>query len=234
MAATAIRNLTSSPRSRERAVRRRRRARWRCRGHAQLERRARHAPDLRKCPDEELLQHARRPCRAGRGIAASDPDEVVVLAHHFWERRLAGDPAVVGRIMILDGRPFTVVGVLPASNRGLIGFGLTPEVYVPPIKNDGLFAMYGRLKPGMSTDQTRAAARILGQRLDGSTPKNTLKFATLNLAAIAGIAAYPRRVRDPGGHRVLLRDPRRDGARAAAGLCERGRPAPRARLHPSP
>ncbi len=132
------------------------------------------------------------PVARGRGIQPSDPDTVVVLAHHFWERRLAADPAVVGRTMILDGRPFTIVGVLPASNRGLIGFGLTPEVYVPPMRNDGLFAMYGRLKPGMSADQARAAARILGQRLDGSTPKEALKFATLNLAAIAGI----ERIRD--------------------------------------
>jgi hypothetical protein len=39
--------------------------------------------------------------------------------------------------MIFEGRPFTIVGVLPASNRSLMGFGFTPEVYVPPLKNDG-------------------------------------------------------------------------------------------------
>ena len=140
------------------------------------------------------------PVARGRGIQANDPDAVVVLAHHFWERRLGGDPAVLGRTMIFDGRPFTIVGVLPASNRSLIGFGFTPEVYVPPLKNDGLFAMYGRLKPGMSADQTRAAARVLGQSLDDSTPKDTLKFATLNLAAIAGI----ERIRDESAIQTVI------------------------------
>ena len=132
------------------------------------------------------------PIAIGRGIQPNDPDEVVVLAHHFWERRLARDPAIVGRAITLDGRPFTVVGVLPASNRSLIGYGFSPEVYVPPLGRDRLVAMYGRLKPGVSAEQTRAAARALGQRLDGGTPKDALKFATLNVAAIGGL----QRVRD--------------------------------------
>jgi predicted permease len=60
--------------------------------------------------------------------------------------------------------------------------------------------MYGRLKPGMSVDQTRAAARVLGQRLDGSTPKGALRFATLNLGAIAGI----ERIRDESAIQTVV------------------------------
>jgi predicted permease len=40
-------------------------------------------------------------------------DRVVVLAHRVWTRRFAADPSAVGRRLTIDGRPFTVVGVLP-------------------------------------------------------------------------------------------------------------------------
>ena len=141
------------------------------------------------------------PIAIGRAIRPDDPDEVVVLAHHFWTRRLAADPAVVGRAIRLDGRPFTVVGVLSASYRSLTGYGMTSDVYLPPLSRNDLMAMYGRLKPGMSADQTRAAARVLGQQVDASTPKNALKFATLNLSAIAGA----QRLRDePAVQSIVL------------------------------
>ena len=50
------------------------------------------------------------PVALGRGILPQDPDEVAVLGNHFWRTRLHGDPAVVGRAIRLDGRPYTVVG----------------------------------------------------------------------------------------------------------------------------
>jgi predicted permease len=127
------------------------------------------------------------PVFMGRGIQSDDPDEVVVLSHRFWLRRLARDPNVIGRAIILDGRPFTVVGVLPAGSRSLTGFGIAPEMYVPALSRDVLFAMYGRLEPGMSVRETRLAARAMGQRMDPSSPKDGLKFGTLDLSAIAGI-----------------------------------------------
>ena len=40
---------------------------------------------------------------------------VAVLGHGTWMRRYGGDPAVVGRSMTLNGQPFQIVGVLPAS-----------------------------------------------------------------------------------------------------------------------
>ncbi|HET6899038.1 MAG TPA: ABC transporter permease [Vicinamibacteria bacterium] len=55
------------------------------------------------------------------GRALSDEDSraqaapVVVLSEGFWRRRFAADPGIVGRSLVLDGRPTTVVGVMPQS-----------------------------------------------------------------------------------------------------------------------
>jgi len=44
---------------------------------------------------------------------------VVVLSHRFWRRRLGADPDVVGRSLVLDGEPFTVIGVASAAFTGI-------------------------------------------------------------------------------------------------------------------
>ena len=46
-----------------------------------------------------------------------DADPVVVLSHALWMRRFAGDPAVVGRSVVVDGRPHTIAGVMPPGFR---------------------------------------------------------------------------------------------------------------------
>ena len=71
------------------------------------------------------------PMVLGRGILPSDPSDVVVLRHGFWLAHYNGDPTIVGRAILLEGRPHTVVGILPATHRTLIGFGFSPDVYVP-------------------------------------------------------------------------------------------------------
>ena len=55
----------------------------------------------------------------GRPFSASDvssrKDDLVVLSHDFWVTRFAADPAIVGRQIVLDSHPATIIGVLPAS-----------------------------------------------------------------------------------------------------------------------
>lgn len=57
----------------------------------------------------DVLQ--RRPV-LGRTFAAGDGD-AVVLSHGYWQRRFGGDPATVGRVLTIAGRPRTVIGIMP-------------------------------------------------------------------------------------------------------------------------
>ena len=55
----------------------------------------------------------------GRSFAASDDHEgapaTTIIAYGFWKRRYGGDPAVIGKTIWLDARPYTVIGVLPEN-----------------------------------------------------------------------------------------------------------------------
>ncbi len=106
----------------------------------------------------------------GRGFTLDDdrPHEgrVVLLSHRFWQRHFDGDPAVIGRRVLLDNDPHTVIGVLserfdPEHIAGFAYWGI-PEVWVPlqldrqslNQGNDMLAA--ARLAPGVTLDMARA------------------------------------------------------------------------------
>jgi predicted permease len=60
----------------------------------------------------------------GRAITPADDASpgsgaVVVLSHHFWQQSLASDPAVLGKILTINGAPFAVIGVMPPAFLGL-------------------------------------------------------------------------------------------------------------------
>ena len=108
------------------------------------------------------------PVALGRGFAETDPDQVAVLHHHFWMQRFNGDPAIVGKTIMLDGRPYTILGVLPANFRSLIGYGFAPDIFVPVFQPDTYLALYGRLLPGVGLEQARAAAQSIAVRRLGT------------------------------------------------------------------
>ena len=128
------------------------------------------------------------PVAHGRGIYPSDPNEVVVLRHQFWRKHFNGDPSIVGRAINLDGKPYTVVGILPASHRTLMGFGFSPDVYLPSYLDDTALAIYARLRPGMPLAEARAAVQTLAARLDAAFPERWKYTTNCRVFPIAGFA----------------------------------------------
>ena len=89
--------------------------------------------------------------------------ETVILTHQFWLRKFGGDPAAVGRTLVVDGKPREVVGVLPEKFKFL---NQSPQVLLPFRFNRaelfvGNFSYQGvgRLKPGATLDQANADIR---------------------------------------------------------------------------
>jgi predicted permease len=128
------------------------------------------------------------PMLHGRGIAPDDPNEVAVLSYAFWRKQFAGDPSAIGRTINLDGRMCTVVGILPEHHRGLIGFGISPDIFLPRYLDSTLLAIYARLKPGMPVPAATAGVVTVARRMDEQMP-GRFKYADgVSVSAIAGYA----------------------------------------------
>jgi len=93
---------------------------------------------------------------------------VTVLANHFWRRQFHADPSIVGREIDLNGKPVTVVGVLPESFDFGAAFapGTKVDLYKPlnldESRNWGnIVTLIGRMKPGVTLKQAfDDAARV--------------------------------------------------------------------------
>ena len=119
---------------------------------------------------------------------------IAIITTGLWQRKFNSSPGVLGRSIILDGRSYTIVGVIPSRFDLNVPSWAPADVYVPI----GLWANnlltergaglgihgLGRLKPGVTLEQARAdMARVTG-----------------NLAA-----AYPKADRGLGAHLVPLK-----------------------------
>ncbi len=109
------------------------------------------------------------PVAMGRPIQPGERD-VVVLSDRFWKARLAADPKVVGKALIIDGRPYTVSGVLPHNHRTVLGFGLSPDLYVPASRESDIVALIARLPEGMSLQGAYARLVSASKQLDKVYP----------------------------------------------------------------
>ncbi len=126
------------------------------------------------------------PVALGRGILPDDPDQVVVINDRFWRTRFQADRGIVGRTIRLDGKPYTVVGVLPPDHRTMAGYGLTPDAYVPQYLADTTLEIYLRLKPGMSVQEARAALLTIATRMDAAMPMPYKYTDSLRVTPITG------------------------------------------------
>ena len=114
---------------------------------------------------------------------------VVILGEAFWARRFNGDSSVLGRVVSIEGNPYTVVGVVPEGFRGLSGRAdfIVPLVSVTDAGFDQAwshsFYVVARRKEGVSPAQAKAAVQQLGAVVDEAFPHP--EVATQKWGAVA-------------------------------------------------
>jgi predicted permease len=102
------------------------------------------------------------------------PAERVILANSLWRRRFGGDPGIVGRTIVLDNRPYAVVGVLPPGTPWLD----SADVFVPFIRranaNRGSweYVGIGRIKPGVTYEAALADLERVAKELEARYSAN--------------------------------------------------------------
>jgi len=112
--------------------------------------------------------------------AAPERDAPLVVASHgFWRRTLDSDRNVIGRVLYLNGRAYTLLGVLPSDFRAVTPIE-SPDLYVPlnvlgttnlsQRRNDNGLIVMARLRSGMGIDQARSQLTMFGQRLEQAFP----------------------------------------------------------------
>ena len=129
------------------------------------------------------------PPHIGRLFTSDDSEQpaatpLAVLSHRFWMRRFNGDPAIVGQTLVLNGRPFMVIGVTPEGFHGTTL--LTSDLWVPvnmvgelasrlppailTSRESAWLVMGARLKPGVTVGQAQAELANIGRALEQEFP----------------------------------------------------------------
>ncbi len=110
----------------------------------------------------------------GRGFRAEEyqpgKDNVVILGNGFWTRAFGGRDDVVNQKIVLNGQPFTIVGVMSADWR----FGGRPDIFSPRVFAAGelqsrgahYMSAIGRLKSGVTIDQALTEMRGIARTLE--------------------------------------------------------------------
>ncbi|HEX8073330.1 MAG TPA: ABC transporter permease [Pyrinomonadaceae bacterium] len=112
-------------------------------------------------------------------------DFVVVLSYGLWQRRFGGDPSVVGRTIQLGGRPYTVVGVMPADFQSLPkGLLNAPAELYRPVAEPPDETQRGarhlraiaRLRDGVTVEQAQAEMRLIAAQLEAEHPRANANY----------------------------------------------------------
>lgn len=116
----------------------------------------------------------------GRTFAADETlagnDSVVVIKHSLWQDRFGADPQIAGRVINLNGKSFTVVGVMPKGFDFPVGSGelWVPLVFSPPEHNERerrYLQVIGLPRSDVTLEQARADLGAIAQRAEQEFPQ---------------------------------------------------------------
>jgi putative ABC transport system permease protein len=136
-----------------------------------------------------------RPIR-GRNFLPEEEEgaDVAMVTENFWQKRMGGDPNVIGRSITLNGVAHTIVGILPNlpfswvgpnaevwTTKPYIVQGLT---YEQVMRGSGIFRVVGRLKPGITIEQARAAMPALEKSYSTAHPDKIDSSSVMTLKTL--------------------------------------------------
>ncbi|HTS32295.1 MAG TPA: ABC transporter permease [Bryobacteraceae bacterium] len=106
---------------------------------------------------------------------------VLVLSYEYWKQVEGGDPKIVGKVFQMNDKPHVVIGVLPLIPQ----YPSENDVYMPtsacPFRSKPeniadrdfrMMSLFGRLKPGVSTNDARSDVARIAQMMAGAHPKS--------------------------------------------------------------
>jgi predicted permease len=129
---------------------------------------------------------------------------VVVVSHSFWTRELGADSTAIGRKILVNGAPFTVIGVTPPRFAGLFPV-LRTDVFVPLMMNAQLrptvgrlrtgnasfLEVFGRLKPDVSREQARHEIAALTKQYAQTSPVESNDLRGMTGARLEPVTGFP-------------------------------------------
>jgi len=135
----------------------------------------------------------------GRDFTAADnkpgAERVIILGNEIWKRDFNGDPDIVGQNVRVNGKPATIIGVMPPNFKFPNLEELWTPLYnqFPPIPrgqlviglNNAAPSVMGRLKPGGTLDQVNAEFITLAHQLAREYPKTNQNFTSATVKPLA-------------------------------------------------
>ncbi len=118
----------------------------------------------------------------GRGFSQNEEqpgsEHVVILGHGLWQTRFGGDAGVLGKTIKLNGRDYTVVGIMPPK----FSYPVPSELWVPLALTPGEKAdrtqlttmALGRLKTGVTAEKAKAVLASYSNRLEKEYPETNV------------------------------------------------------------
>jgi predicted permease len=139
----------------------------------------------------------------GRAFTSADMkpgSRAVLISRHLWQERFGGEPAAIGKSIMLDGQPHTIVGIMPALPR--MDFASDNEIWAPFLpseeertsRQNHAFSVLARLKPGRTVEQAQQELDTFATRLASTYPdadKGWTIHATSLKAYLLGDARGP-------------------------------------------
>ena len=131
----------------------------------------------------------------------------LVLTYGYWHSRFHDDQGVVGRVVLVDKHPFTVIGVAPPGFQGTLLFG-SPDFFMPIVNQDQLggghtlsergnshaiFEVFGHLKMGVTPAKAAADVNAVGATLANTYPNEVShKSSSLSRPGLTSFAGPVR------------------------------------------